>query len=161
MQWIAFCFQMSNVLQRDNQIIVMSIFMKMALKNNYIMHRKVIIPGAVGYLILGICARAIFQIEHWAPKVYVKYIENRNNFWYLQSQHAVFISTHLLQFVACQRFPLHYYFFPTMGGEVFKITFMQHWNSIKINTNEMFISMAAGALSGMTHSSSGETLTLS
>lgn len=48
-----------------------------------------------------------------------------------------------------------------MGSEVFKITFMQHRNSIKINTNEMFTSMAAGALSGMAHSSSGETVMLS
>ena len=37
------------------------------------MHRKVIIPRAVGYLILGICAGAIFQTEQRAPKVYAKH----------------------------------------------------------------------------------------
>lgn len=41
-----------------------------------------------------------------------------------------------------------------MGGEVFKITFMQHWNSIKINTNEIFTSMAAGAFGVAARSSS-------
>lgn len=53
-------------------------------------------------------------------------------------------------------------FFSRRDGEVFKITFMQHWNSIKIDTNEMFTSMAAGTLGGVAHSSSqGETLVLS
>lgn len=65
--------------------------------------------------------------------------------------------------VARQCFQLHYYYFPpTIGGEVFKRTFMQHCNSIKINTNEMFTSMAAGARGGVAHPPSpGETLVLS
>lgn len=48
-------------------------------------------------------------------------------------------------------FPITILFFPRMGGEVLVRTFMQHCDSIKINTNEMFTSKAAGAPGDMAH----------
>lgn len=66
--------------------------------------------------------------------------------------------------VARQCFPLHYYYYfpPRIGDEIFKRRFMQHCNSIKINTNEMFTSMAAGARGGVAHPPPpGKTLVLS
>lgn len=138
-------------------------------KKNYIMHRKVIIPRAVGYLIPRICAGAIFQIEQWAPKVYGKYTRKviiSDKIIYPRSQLAVmqqflndFHSWHWHTGCCMPVFSITLLFFPRRGGEVSKMTFMQHWNSIKINTNEMFTSMAAGILSGVGFSSSpGETL---
>lgn len=70
--WIGFSFQMSSVLQGESEIIVMIGSMNMRPKRNSVIHREVIIPRAVGYLIVGICARAAFQIAQWAPKVYAK-----------------------------------------------------------------------------------------
>lgn len=75
---------------------------------------------------------------------------------YLQSQHAVFVAvSFLLQMLpSCVRASVSHYiimFSLRIGGEVFKRAFMQHCNSIKINTNEMLTSMAAGACGGMAH----------
>lgn len=136
------------------------------------MHRKVIMPRAVGYLIPRISAGAISQSEQWSPKICAKYTRKLiiSDRLFIYSVSGLFcssfsmISSHNTG-TQCGRMPLFsitLLFFPRRGAEVSKTTFMQHRNSIKISTNEMFTSMAAGAVGAVARSSSpGEPLALS
>lgn len=117
------------MLFRQNDVTVMSISMNTTAKNNFIMDRKVIISRTVGYLILRICTGAIFQIEHWAPRVYAKYMRIViifDKIIYLQSLQDVLQQLvngfHSWYWHTCQC--LHYIIifpFSRRGGKVSKI----------------------------------------